>query len=119
MPASRPPRAPRSDRMDHPASLGVLALLAHARGVPSEARERFARDAARLADDPRVIVLRTCHRVELYVAVPDDPDERASLVLPELPEGGRRVAGHEALRHLLSVAAGLDSIVVGEDQILH
>jgi glutamyl-tRNA reductase len=105
--------------MDRAASLGIVALLAHARSVPSEARERFAGQAAALADDPRTILLRTCHRVELYVAVPDDPDERTSLRLPALPEGGRAVTGHEALRHLFSVAAGLDSIVIGEDQILH
>jgi glutamyl-tRNA reductase len=104
--------------LSHP-SIGVVALVTHARTVPSEARERFAEATASLADDPRVMILRTCHRAELY-AVVDDPDAcPRSLVLPELPAGGRRLTDHEAIRHLFTVAAGLDSVVVGEDQILH
>lgn len=94
---------------------GVAALLTHARTVPSEERERFALAASGLADDSGAIVLRTCHRVEIYVAT-EALDPRA---LPRLPAGGRRLDGHEAVRHLFTVAAGLDSIVVGEDQILH
>jgi glutamyl-tRNA reductase len=94
---------------------GIAALLTHARTVPSEERERFAAAASALADDPRAMVLRTCHRVEVYVAT----DALDPLVLPELPPGGRRLDGHAAARHLFTVAAGLDSIVVGEDQVLH
>ena len=66
-------------------------------------------------------VLQTCNRVEAYVVTDDSPDGRAALdvffepvsddVLVEL--------GHEeSLRHLMRVAAGLESLVVGEDQIL-
>ncbi|HEX9043820.1 MAG TPA: hypothetical protein VF802_02235 [Candidatus Limnocylindrales bacterium] len=102
--------------MSH-ASLGVLAFVTHARNVSSEARERFGDEAAALTDDPRVIVLRTCHRVELYVS--NEASDVHPIRLPELPAGGRRLEDREAVRHLLAVAAGLDSIVVGEDQILH
>lgn len=98
------------------ADLGLVALVVHARAVPSEEREAFARAALAVAHDPRVILLRTCHRVELYAA--DDPDPRA-LSLPDLPAGGQRLEGLSAARHLFSVATGLDSVVVGEDQILH
>jgi glutamyl-tRNA reductase len=102
------------------APLGIVALVAHARHVPSEDRERFGDAAAAIAADPRVIVIRTCHRVEVY-ATPDEPAEGLDtpLVLPALPVGGRHLDDHLAIRHLLTVAAGLDSVVVGEDQILH
>lgn len=93
----------------------IAALLTHARHVPSEAREAFAASVATLADDPHAIVLRTCHRVEAYVAT----DAIKESVLPSLPPGGDRLDGHAAARHLFTVAAGLDSIVIGEDQILH
>jgi glutamyl-tRNA reductase len=103
-------------------SLGIVAQVVHARQVPSEARERFGDAAAELVADGRVIVLRTCHRVEVYAAVPvagANGDLQPSVPLPELPPGGQRFDGHEAIRHLFAVAAGLDSVVVGEDQILH
>lgn len=105
--------------VQHP-SLGIVALIVHARDVPSAARENFAEAVAGIADDPRVILLRTCHRVELYAATDDrDTEATASLTLPRLPMGGFRLEGHEAIRHLFTVAAGLDSVVVGEDQVLH
>ncbi len=65
-----------------------------------------------------MILLRTCHRVELYAAIDADGGPGA-LELPALPDGGRRLEGLAAARHVFTVAAGLDSVVVGEDQILH
>lgn len=98
--------------------LGLVALVAHARHVPSEEREAFADAATAVARDHRAILLRTCHRAELYVA--DEPlNGHGRLSLPALPPGGRRLDGVAAARHVFTVAAGLDSVVVGEDQILH
>lgn len=97
-------------------SLGsVVAYVAHARSVPSLQREAFA-DAIRLLpqDSTRVLV-RTCHRVELYVTRPG-PDVQS---LPELPAGVQRLVDVDAVTHLISVACGLDSAVFGETQILH
>ena len=102
--------------------LGISALVTHARDVHSAERERFGDAATQLARDPRVILLRTCHRVELYVATPGatDPGSHDSqLPLPALPAGGRLLQDDEAARHLFAVAAGLDSVVIGEDQVLH
>ena len=102
------------------ADLGLLALVAHARTVSSEEREAFAVAAAAVAHDPRAILLRTCHRVELYVATgPGDGATPPPVLPPDLPAGGRRLQGLDVVHHLYSVAAGLDSVVVGEDQILH
>ncbi len=103
------------------ADLGLIALTVHARVVASDEREAFGRAAMRVAHDPRVILLRTCHRVELYAADTEDTGGfwPARLALPELPAGGLRLEGLDAARHLFQVATGLDSVVVGEDQILH
>jgi glutamyl-tRNA reductase len=103
---------------DLSAAPGLLAYVAHARHVASEDREAFAVAAGEVASDPRAILLRTCHRVELYVAEDATP-HHPPLPLPALPIGGRRLEGVAAARHVFTVAAGLDSVVVGEDQILH
>ena len=73
------------------------------------------------------VLLSTCNRVELYAILPRhmDPDaledwlaERgglaARLVRPHL----YRHADQEALRHLFRVTSSLDSMVIGEPQIL-
>jgi glutamyl-tRNA reductase len=46
---------------------------------------------------------------------PDDRGVPAAL----LPSGGRLLVGETAVRHAMTVAVGRDSVVVGEDQILH
>ncbi len=93
----------------------IVAVVLHARTVPSLAREAFAEAVASLPVDERVIVVHTCHRVELYVA----PGAAGMPALPPLPAGAVRLTDVEAVRHLISVACGLDSVVFGEDQILH
>ena len=93
----------------------VLALVAHARGVPSAAREAFAAQCEALAPHDAVILVHTCHRVELYVSLGAFGDG----ALPRLPAGGLRLEDAAAARHLINVACGLHSAVLGEDQILH
>jgi glutamyl-tRNA reductase len=63
--------------------------------------------------------LQTCHRVEVYVVSSDrEGAERALDAVLDTRTAGL-FAGHvESLRHLLRVAAGLESVVIGEDQIL-
>jgi glutamyl-tRNA reductase len=93
----------------------VVAIVLHARTVPSLAREAFADALATLPFDERVIAIHTCHRVEVYVA----PGGSPMPPLPPLPPGAVRLTDVEAVSHLISVACGLDSVVFGEDQILH
>lgn len=98
---------------DRPAT--VVALVAHARWVPSVRREAFAAELAALEPCPGAMVVHTCHRVELYVT----PSAWGDRQLPALPVGGRRLEDVDAARHLIAVACGLDSAVLGEDQVLH
>lgn len=66
-------------------------------------------------------VLQTCNRVEAYV-VTDQAAVGRGLVgtlFEDVPESVMTRFGHEeSLHHLLRVAAGLESLVIGEDQIL-
>ncbi|HEV2006809.1 MAG TPA: NAD(P)-binding domain-containing protein, partial [Candidatus Limnocylindrales bacterium] len=61
------------------------------------------------------LLLETCHRVEAYLTSADV----AARLAAALPAGGRSLTGEDAVRHAMSVAVGRDSVVVGEDQVLH
>jgi glutamyl-tRNA reductase len=79
---------------------------------------------ATLLDEPGVeeaYVLQTCNRVEGYVVADTFETGRAALdvLTNAAPDETVHEYDHEAsLRHLLRVAAGLESLVLGEDQIL-
>jgi glutamyl-tRNA reductase len=98
-----------------PAQTVPIALVTHARAVGARERVRFAREArARLGGGS--VILETCHRVEVYSGTPV-PAVRS--LEARLPEGGRALIGGAAIRHIIEVAVGRDSVVVGEDQVLH
>jgi glutamyl-tRNA reductase len=73
-------------------------------------------------------VLSTCNRTEFYVSCPtaelaDEVRPRLSMYLD--PAGSGQIGDHlfelrdaEAIRHMLRVAGGLESMVVGEAQVL-
>jgi glutamyl-tRNA reductase len=94
----------------------LLALTAHARDVPADERARFAAELAARPPDGSVRVV-TCHRVEWYGAAGATTDLSGAHAL--LPSSGRARADDDAARHLLTVAVGRDSAVLGEDAILH
>lgn len=109
------------------------------RTAPVELRERIAftpDQALRAADELRLsgtleeaVVLSTCNRSELY-GVPRDADTDAQAAMesfltnfhgiPASELDGRlfRQQNSEAVRHLFRVSAGLDSMLLGEAEIL-
>ncbi|RQG99041.1 glutamyl-tRNA reductase [Natrarchaeobius oligotrophus] len=87
---------------------------------PESQRDGVARLLS-VSEIEEAYVLSTCNRVEAYVVGPDPAVGRATLeeFFASVDDDAIVHADHdEALRHLLSVAAGLESVVVGEDQIL-
>jgi glutamyl-tRNA reductase len=103
--------------------LSLVGLSHHV--APVEVRESVALDLAAATELARsvgdAVCLSTCNRTELYVAA--DSDEAALALLEE--RAGRSLDGvayrlHDeaAALHLFRVAAGLDSLVPGEGEIL-
>jgi glutamyl-tRNA reductase len=105
------------------------------RTAPIELRERFALARGEFApallglaaDGSEAVVLSTCNRTEVYLALPDGASgaERArDLLAVRVGLDGTRAAPYlylhrdrEAAAHLFRVAAGLDSMILGEPQI--
>jgi glutamyl-tRNA reductase len=100
--------------------------------APVELREQVALDredaqalAAGLAEEGReAVCLSTCNRTELYVAADDaeraerDAFEALASLGPDIEPALYRLRDRAAAHHLFRVAAGLDSLVPGEGEIL-
>lgn len=122
--------------------MGVLTLGLNHTTAPLDVRGRFAFAPNQLQDPlraltqrlaratPEVALLSTCNRTELYLAA--DAHEAGALVQPATEwlaaQGGvspgqlggwtYAAENRAAARHAFRVAAGLDSMVLGEPQIL-
>ena len=116
----------------------VFVVGANFRSAPLELLERLAIDAERrpkalaglldLEDVHEAAVVSTCNRVEVYAAISRFHGaagdvrrflaDQAGLGLDELADHLYDYYEEPAVRHLFSVAAGIDSMVVGEAQIL-
>ncbi len=115
----------------------LLSIGASHRTAPIELRERLAltggREVALLGElsasesIAEAAAVSTCNRIEIYV-VARDPVEAEGVVLGALARqaaiGATELAGNlrtwrgaDAARHLLRVAAGLDSMILGEAEI--
>jgi glutamyl-tRNA reductase len=85
--------------------LSVQADIASA-----DERERLAQlVGAKIGAHGDWLLLKTCHRVELY----------GFGAMPDLESPLDVEAGEGAVRHLMRVAAGLESAIIGEDEVLH
>ena len=112
----------------------IVVGLSH-RTAPIDVRERLAIapkalpatlvELAKAAPVGEVVILSTCNRVEIYAEGAHDDEVREAITRELTRIGGRQVAPHlvshsgtEALLHVFRVACSLDSLVVGEPQIL-
>jgi len=110
-------------------NLFCIGISHHTANV--ETRERYLprRPAESLRADcgcAEAVMLATCNRVELYAAARDivtTEQGACCLAQREAPPGEDgsgfyRYEGDECVRHLFRVVCGLDSIVIGETEIL-
>src|SRR5260370_36238552 len=86
----------------------VMALQADRSHADERARLAGAIED-QIAGNGQWILLSTCHRVEVY----------GFGAMPEVEILGWVEEGEGSVRHLMRVAAGLESAIVGEDEILH
>ncbi|MBL3588562.1 MAG: glutamyl-tRNA reductase [gamma proteobacterium endosymbiont of Lamellibrachia anaximandri] len=114
----------------------ILALGLNHKTAPVEIRERltFGPDIIvgalrNLSEHPAVdeaVILSTCNRTELYCTIDDDAQASVADWISDFHglEQGRvspylySHLGDAAVQHLLRVSCGLDSLVLGEPQIL-
>jgi glutamyl-tRNA reductase len=120
--------------------MNLIALGINHNSAAVEVRERVAFapeqvgeamvDACDLAGLDEVVILSTCNRTELYAIVPEGimPGDRVMALVDwvvkyhhmsaaELHQCAYHFEGAEALTHMVQVASGLDSMVLGEPQI--
>ena len=100
------------DLREQPSTDGLWSLVADATTLDADGRDEFARRLHAADGVEQCLVLQTCHRVELYGR---DPSRLSPMAAPS---GVHLLVGSDVVRHLFRVAAGLESAVVGEDQIL-
>jgi glutamyl-tRNA reductase len=104
--------------------------------APVSVRERLAFAGESLTDGLRALnehvgeglILSTCNRTEIYVVSDDEGHAREgifdflatyhSVPVPVLERASYVFSGHDAVDHMFRVASGLDSLVLGEPQIL-
>jgi glutamyl-tRNA reductase len=119
----------------------VIGLSHHS--APVELRERFAFAEARIPAGlaslresgivGEAVILSTCNRVEIYAATPLEPAQAFAALKQFLAQQGGipggpdpmeidgeiyTLAEPQSLHHLFKVASGLDSMVLGETEIL-
>jgi glutamyl-tRNA reductase len=118
--------------------MDILVIGLNHKTAPIEVREKVAFDGPKLDEALKIlknsdmvkenIILSTCNRVEIYADV-KDPDSGAESIknfladfhkLPRefLDKSLYIHKGHDAIRHIYRVGSSLDSMVVGEPQIL-
>ena len=102
------------------APLTIAGISHHTASVPEIEQFRFADETAFLTGAREwfkgVALLQTCNRVEIIVH--GEPDVLTDFLHDEGRTQFSLYRNEEALSHLLELAAGVDSLIIGEDQIL-
>ncbi|MDV3277866.1 MAG: glutamyl-tRNA reductase [Nitrososphaerales archaeon] len=120
------------DANGRPAAPSVVLVGTSFRTAEIGTRERIARRLSEVPEPGLQVgrgkifecsILETCNRLEVYLAC-SSPNEVAKSVMTRLDGDGTSSesfyvkTGADAIRHIFRVASGLDSPVLGEEQIL-
>jgi glutamyl-tRNA reductase len=115
-------------------SLQIINARLTYRNAPIHLLERFAfadlnaahQKVIEIAELEECIIIQTCNRVEVFAASRNPDQQRllegwasaAGLSYNEVAENTEICNGNDVILHLLKLSSGLDSLVIGEDQIL-
>jgi glutamyl-tRNA reductase len=115
-------------------SLQVINARITYRNAPIHLLERFAfadlnaahQKVIEIAELEECIIIQTCNRVEVFAASRNPDQQRlvegwasaAGLSYNEVADNIEICNGSDVILHLLKLSSGLDSLVIGEDQIL-
>ena len=97
----------------------IRAFVAAAPAVSSASRRWIEPVVLAAAERHGGAVVRTCHRIEWYHEAGVDTFEVLDLGGEGMPDGALALAGPDAVERIVSLSLGLESVVLGEDQILH
>jgi glutamyl-tRNA reductase len=97
--------------------------------VPPAEQSRVLAHLSAVSGVDEVLLLSTCNRVEVYAATATSAADtchavaavladRAGVPVDDVMTMTRQFVGGAAVEHLLSVACGLESMAIGEDQIV-
>lgn len=64
------------------------------------------------------VIIRTCNRIEFYLADKNSKEEIPSIIKEAANNVAEVYTGKEAVNHLFSVASGLESMLIGKNEIL-
>ncbi len=98
---------------------GLRGLIASAPAVPGPARLDLERAVMEAVEVHGGAVIRTCHRIEWYHG---NAIDQARILVDgggRIPDGTTTLSGPAVVERLVSLALGLESVVLGEDQVLH
>ncbi|MFB6283064.1 MAG: glutamyl-tRNA reductase [Halobacteria archaeon] len=105
-------------------------LVTHKRASIDELGRVCKKDGEEVLDElianekvDEAFVIQTCNRAEFYISAESVKKGRGILheLEAELPierNITRKISGTEAARHLMNLACGLESMVIGEDEVL-
>ena len=94
--------------------------------VPKEKTENYLREIMNLDRVEQCVLLSTCNRTEIYVQGEENCFNGLEEVMARAAGGDgqwmkslvRRYQGRTAIQHLFRVVCGMESMVIGEDEIL-
>ena len=94
--------------------------------ISEENAEKFLREIMELPKVEQCVLLSTCNRTEIYVQGEENCFKELEEAVAKVADSDaawvrslvRRYQGKKAIRHLFRVVCGMESMVIGEDEIL-